>query len=766
MNTTAALLGIKVPESNFDFLLALFGQHAANNAFVTGFPEDPSGQHDVRTRARMWRGQRWGDLKQPLSPDWNNYFCISTFKPSEDPKDRGQPRRKKALHHATYVIVFDDVGVGQKVPWENVKLPASYVLMTSPGNHQVGYKLTTPEMDSAKVERLIDGLIINGLASDSKDPGMRGVTRFVRLPIGTNRKAKYGALGVVSKLEEWSPERTYTVEQIAAAHGISLAPPIRPDGPVRPRIQLPDEERRSIVERMLTALEAEGRILGEDPNAPGKWHVVCPWVGEHSANDDSGTAYFEPGYIDRTTGQASEKGGFKCWHGHCEGKHLNDLVSWLRERGHNEVTHPNVSLEFQVIVEEGRRLPPGVFQALVRDPEDNRIRQNVLTNVELIMLNDREVSGALRFNTFTHTHEILRPGLTNVDSVVAWMITEIERVYGCTFAEKNVRLMLNRLMDQNRYDPLMEWASTTAETWDGQLRLDDALVLYASATRQPPEYVRAVTRAFFVGAAHRALCPGYKFDHMLIFEGRQGAGKSTLCRVLAPQPEWSAAGILDVAHKDSVADLLGKFVYEVEELQTFRRTKDVDALKAFLSRVSDRVRLSYRRDSADYARRTVFIGTTNKRKYLETDEPDPQRRFWPIAVAHGIDIPWFQAHATQLWAEALHAAYEGELPVLDAAIAAEVETQQLERARGADEHPWYQALMRLWNDPDYVARWPMRLTTNEALSMLGVSTDRQDRRHEMVIADVLKALGYERERKRVNGVMTWCWVRVLDEILL
>jgi hypothetical protein len=764
MNSTAELLGTKVPESNFDFLLALFGAAHANNAFVTGFPEDPAGQHDMRIRARMWRGQRWGDLKQPLSREWNNYYCISTFKPNSDPKDHNQPRRKKALHHATHVVVFDDVGNGQKVPWEHIKLPASYVLMTSPGNHQVGYRLAVPETDAGKVERFIDGLIVNGLASDSRDPGMRGVTRFVRLPAGTNRKSKYGTLGIVCSITEWAPERVFTIEQLAAAHGISLAAPQR-DGPARPRIQLPDEDRRQLVERMLTALERQGHIIGEDPNAPGKWHIVCPWTSEHSEQDQSGTAYFEPGYVDRTTGIASEKGGFKCWHGHCENKHLNDLVAWLRAHGHNEVMHPNATLEFHNIVEEEQRMPADKYTALVRDPEDNRIKSQVLTNVELIMLYDRVVAGSVRFNTFTHTHEILRSELNNLDSVVAWMITEIERVYHTTFAEKNVRLMLNRLMDQNRYDPLMEWASATRDAWDGTARLDRCLLDHAVAVAQPADYVQAVTRAFFIGAAQRALCPGYKFDHMLILEGKQGIGKSTLCRILAPRAEWAAAGILDVAHKDAVADLLGKFIYEVEELQTFRRTKDVDALKAFLSRVSDRVRLSYRRDSGDYARRTVFIGTTNKRKYLETDEPDPQRRFWPVSVA-AVDLSWFQDHAAQLWAEALWHAYEGELPVLDMDIISVVEEQQLERARSVEEHPWYQALHRMWNDPEYRNAWPAVTTNNEILSMLGVSTDRQDRRHEMVIADILKALGYRVERKRLRGTMTRCWVRELDDLLL
>jgi hypothetical protein len=81
--------------------------------------------------------------------------------------------------------------VGTKVPEYQLELGPSYQFETSPGNHQVGYLLDPPEIDRAKVERLLDAMVRGGLAMDGADPGMRGVTRYARLPVGWNNKAKH-----------------------------------------------------------------------------------------------------------------------------------------------------------------------------------------------------------------------------------------------------------------------------------------------------------------------------------------------------------------------------------------------------------------------------------------------------------------------------------------------------------------------------------------------------------------------------------------------
>lgn len=749
------------PESHGDFLLALFGKEHAINALAVGFPEDPTGNHDVRTRARMWNAQRHGKRKKALPREYNNYFCISTFKPSEDPKDGGEPRRRKALHYATHVVVIDDVG--PKVPWENIKLPPSYVLLTSPNNCQLGYRLTVPERDAAKVERLIDGLIAKGLAINGKDPGMRGVTRMVRLPFGTNRKAKYGSEGFQCELKEWHPERAYTCEEIAETYGVSLAIP-RHDAPARPRLTIPDEARRELAAHMLAALEAENRIIGEDPNAPGKWQLRCPFSDKHSTDDELGAAYWEPGFVEPSTGEASDKGGFKCWHGNCEHKHLHDLVSWARARGHLAVMHPSVAEEFYEVVASGQRLPAEIFNALERDEEGN-ILPGLVRNQETVIFHDNVIKNSIRFNVFTQRAEFpLYPQGRTLEAWKSWAQGEIERVYGVTFSAANIELRLHVLLERVSYDPLLEWALATAERWDGRWRTRRMLIEHAGATAQPAEYVEAVTWAFMLGAVHRALTPGYKFDHMLILEGLTGIRKSSLVKCIAPREEWYATGSLIVENKDAVADLAGKFIYEMDELEAFRRAKDFEAIRAFLSRTTDRARLSYRRDSADYPRRAVFVGTTEKDQYLPDGEHGTaQRRFWPVKITATEDAPidtdWFRANREQLWAEALFAAvFLGEEPSL-AGVVQLVQAEQKLRAHTPEEHPWYETLVKLWDDSQVHNRWPARIKSHEALHLVGVPTDRQTRANEQVMGKVLRSLGYKRVLLIEDGRRARVWVR-------
>ena len=45
-------------------------------------------------------------------------------------------------------------------------------------------------------------------------------------------------------------------------------------------------------------------------------------------------------------------------------------------------------------------------------------------------------------------------------------------------------------------------------------------------------YIRDVARMFFTAAVYRIMTPGHKWDNMLMIQGPQGCGKSTLCSIL------------------------------------------------------------------------------------------------------------------------------------------------------------------------------------------------------------------------------------------
>jgi len=291
------------PISNEEFLQAIFG-NKWQQAHVTSFMQDP-GNIPAGEAARCWAGGQY--RSRPLTPDSNQFYTVSLF---------SEANRRKANFEACYVIGLDDVK--EKLPLEQVMRlpPPSAVLKSSLHSEQWLYFLATPETFVSRVDNLHDGLIKNGLAPDGKDPGMKGTTRFLRLPEGCNMKAKRiaenGGKAPRCELSQWHPERRYSLEELALPFGVDLD---------APRASKADGAAAVSDHPLLGVLQ--GHEL-----SPGRFEVTCPWVDEHTGADDSGTAAFtnEDGTI-----------GFKCHHGSCDSRTGRDLLAHLGESFKDEL---------------------------------------------------------------------------------------------------------------------------------------------------------------------------------------------------------------------------------------------------------------------------------------------------------------------------------------------------------------------------------------------------------------------------------------------
>jgi hypothetical protein len=167
--------------TNREFLELVFGEHWPH-AEVCSVPV--LGQDDKYKH--YWNTRPAGDCVHTLNPDWNNYFCVSLM--------NTPGIRRKANFKALHVLVVDDVGpkVAMALALDTLGEP-TYQLETSLGNEQWGYVLEPPITDLARAESLILRTI-QALAG-GRDPGMAGVTRLMRLPVGTNTKTTAGHRG-------------------------------------------------------------------------------------------------------------------------------------------------------------------------------------------------------------------------------------------------------------------------------------------------------------------------------------------------------------------------------------------------------------------------------------------------------------------------------------------------------------------------------------------------------------------------------------------
>lgn len=288
--------------SNREFLREIFGAKI-NDAWITGFecsPYDANG---------YWAGGTFRNRSSVLLDKNNTFYCISLFNALDE-----VVHRRKSCFAATYVIMVDDVG--SKIDKESADLifpEPSYVIETSKGNYQYGYILAAPETRLYAVEQFQHGLIHLGFSKDSKDPGMFGVTRYCRLPQGTNNKNPNQLWHHV--LTVWNPGNKYYLDELASYFGVELTE--QPAGKQNYRMtEMVDD---AVYQALLRDKAVKDAILGK----PGAYDITCPWVKEHTLEKDNGTAYFSPGYTDGT--YVYQKGGFKCHHGHCEEKTLHDV---------------------------------------------------------------------------------------------------------------------------------------------------------------------------------------------------------------------------------------------------------------------------------------------------------------------------------------------------------------------------------------------------------------------------------------------------------
>lgn len=298
--------------SNRDFLSAVFGTlPGEGRPVVVSFAGNPG-----TVPKSDWFGKSWSETEPDLPPDHNCYFSLAAFRPDE----AGQYRRRKAQFSVLYAIMLDDVGT--KVPLERLELEASWMIETSRGNFQAGYILAEPLTNAAEADRLMKAIIAANLC----DPGASGPTaRLARLPVGVNGKHDPA---FQCRLVEWNPGLRYSVEDLVFGFDLDLRQPGRPKAERRETAQadgINPEDAELFTPRpdenpVIAALKTRG--FYKTPLGGGRHDTTCPWRSEHTGGVDSGTAYFEPS-------EDFPSGGLKCQHGHCDHRHIRDLLAYL-----------------------------------------------------------------------------------------------------------------------------------------------------------------------------------------------------------------------------------------------------------------------------------------------------------------------------------------------------------------------------------------------------------------------------------------------------
>ena len=309
--------------------------------------------------------------------------------------------------------------------------------------------------------------------------------------------------------------------------------------------------------------------------------------------------------------------------------------------------------------------------------------EDTLENLVLIFENDTDFTG-LGYNEFKRRMEYMHPPPWDsfafpsmVDSDIYEFQVRISKRYGI-YAPTKILAAMTRVAARRGFHPVRDFLDALP-TWNKTPRVETLLVDYLGADDTP--YTRTVTRKLMCAAVARIYRPGIKFDHVLVMDGVQGKGKSTMFNALVGD-DWfnDTLSLTDMQDKSGAEKLQGYWVNEIAELAGMRKA-DIDKVKAFTSRKDDVYRPSYGRVVESHPRQCVIVATVNgdNRGYLR--DITGNRRFWPVKCpGNGKKSPWdiFEDERRQIWAEAKHLWEAGEKLYLDQDMTLEAAERQLE----------------------------------------------------------------------------------------
>lgn len=279
-----------------------------------------------------------------------------------------------------------------------------------------------------------------------------------------------------------------------------------------------------------------------------------------------------------------------------------------------------------------------------------------------------------------------------------------------------------------------------AVKWDGTPRVGNWLHSYLGAESSP--YTNAIGEMFVIAMVARIFEPGAKADYMMVLEGAQGTRKSTACRILGG--EWFSDALPDVGQgKDVAQHLPGKWLIEIAEMSAMSRA-EAAALKAFITRDTERYRPSYGRREVIQPRQCVFIGTTNESAYLK--DTTGGRRFWPVKVGK-IDTERLAGDRDQLFAEAV-ALYRRGRPWWPDGGFERVHIAPQQEAR-FERDAWEEAINEWLGSRDEV------LVKEVAKGALQLDVPRLGRAEQNRITGILERLGWRRKAKNWQGNIAW-----------
>lgn len=308
-----------------------------------------------------------------------------------------------------------------------------------------------------------------------------------------------------------------------------------------------------------------------------------------------------------------------------------------------------------------------------------------------------------------------------------------------------VKDVVRKVMVQKQFDSAQQWLLNLE--WDGNDRCSHLFSKYFGA--EMSDYESAVSMYFTSAMAARVLEPGAQCDMVPILLGKQGAGKTSAVKALAPIVDsFTEIDLSTRKDTDLARQLRGKLIGELGELRGLK-TKESEWIKAWITRTHEEWTPKFVENSKIMPRRCVFIGTTNEDEFLV--DQTGNRRWLPIKV-YDCNIQQIKDDIEQIWAQAAFIFNVGGVRWQDVVNIAE---------QHREDHMVYDDAMI---DSVRDVLTGHKFITKDYVRLLDVANELYDNRipsraDQHRIADALRSLCYVRATKRIDGKLCKVFVK-------
>ena len=363
---------------------------------------------------------------------------------------------------------------------------------------------------------------------------------------------------------------------------------------------------------------------------------------------------------------------------------------------------------------------------------------------------------SIRYNQITHCYEFIGFGKQEspehlAENVPTILFDQLRKEY----SKVNMFSITNYITlyaTRNRYNPILDMIKV--EKWDGK----DRVAKMYNTFRIPANDI--LSRVLIYKWLMQGVCGlfnnienPFSLDIVLVFQGNQGIGKTRFLEKLALHPKFFAEGCcIDPRNKDSIILATNKWICELGELGSTMR-KDIDSVKAFLSRSTDEYRTPYGRAMLQYPRVTSFVGTVNDEQFLV--DQTGNRRFATVPLPADLEIDYETQikpfNALQLWSQIYQTVKD-----LDKASCFRLTAEEKKLLDERNQH--FMKPLRAEDEVLDILEEEQRAEAGYTCTIEPMTVTQFIQRHSSLsrynsaeIGKILRKYGYESKRKKVSG---------------